>query len=137
MLLLKPIMYLGGSLITVINSLPLPWKMKLAWARFLYLLSVKMTGSFPSIWNFVESQNVTYRMGKGESSYQPILQLQKILKYCSDCEIPVEEIREVVALSESEHVPDSRLAFYIARKFFDDERATKVLRISARDSQTW
>ena len=130
-------MYVGGTCITAVNALPLPWRIRLSWARFLYFLSVRVTGRFPSLWRFVESQNVAYKMGKGELSYQPILQLQKVLECCSECGVPPEAVSEVVALSELEQIPDYRLPSYIANKIFNEERASELLKISGRDSQTW
>ena len=137
MFFLRSLMYIGGTLVALISALPLPWRVRLGWARFLYSLSVKTTGHFPSIWKFVESQNVTYEMGKGEASYQPILQLERVLEYSSVCGISVERMKKLLELSELEQIPDSNLGPYIAKGLFDEETARIVVRISASDPQTW
>ena len=131
-------MYIGGTLITLVNLLPLPWGVKLGWARVLYLLSVKSTGLFPSIWNFVESQNIAYEMGKqDESSYRSILQLQKVLEYAASCNISIERLRNILKEAESSRISYTHLGTYIANRLFDEETAKRVLKISHSDSQTW
>lgn len=138
MSLLKPLMYVGGTLATLVNLLPLPWCARLGWARFLYFLSVKTTGLFPSIWSFVESQNIAYKMGKQDaSSYQSILQLQKVLEYSASCNIPIRRLRKILQEYESSQSSHTHLGTYIAHRLFDEETAERVLEISHSDSQTW
>jgi len=135
--LLKLVAYSAGAVIAYVNILPIPWSARLSWARFLYRVSIKTTGYLPWVWRFVESQNVAYEMGKRERSYQPILQLQKVLEYSSVSNISAERMKAVVVQAESEEIAESDLGHFIANRLFCEETAKRVLKISPKDSQTW
>jgi len=97
----RAIMCVGGTMLSAVNLLPMPWPLRLVWLRFVYFLTVKGTLLFPSILGFVEGQNVAYRMGKQEGErYESMVQLEKVLESAESSHVSIDRISESLAQAE-------------------------------------
>jgi len=121
-------MLIGGTGISMVNLLPLPWSLRLLWLRLLFFITVKGTLLFPSTLQFVTAQNEAYRMGKqqGESN-QSFMRLEGVLQSVSLREIPVERVRDAFEQAEQRGVAPEQLARFMAQAIFDQETAEGVL----------
>jgi hypothetical protein len=132
--LLRGVMLIGGTAISMVNLLPLPWSLRLVWLRFLFFLTVKGTLLFPSTLRFVVAQNEAYRMGKqhGES-LESFVQLEKILEHTSLQKIPLDRVRGALKQAEDGRIPPEQFGAFIARAIFDQPTADRLLEASLQD----
>lgn len=136
--LVRNVMLLGGTTLAFLNVLPSPWWLRLGWAKFLYWLTVKGTFIFPSIFEFVQAQNLNYGIGKQRGqSLSSILQLQKVLEHLESREIPLEEIRRILGSAGTAGESVEGLARFLAKSAFGNEEGATVLRTTSDDRQTW
>lgn len=129
--LLRGVMLTGGTVISMVNLLPLPWSLRLLWLRFLSFLTVKGTLLFPSTLQFAIAQDEAYEMGKrrGES-LESFVQLEKVLESVSSQNIPIDRVRGVFEQAEDVTIPPEQLAAFIARAIFDQATAEGLLEAS-------
>lgn len=134
--LLKSVMLIGGTVISIVNLLPLPWSLRLLWLRFLSFLTLKGTLLFPSTLQFAIAQNEAYGMGKqhGES-LESFVQLEKILESASLQEISIGRVREVFEQAEDRKIPAEQLGAFIARAIFDQAMAERLLKASLQETR--
>jgi hypothetical protein len=133
---MKEIMLLGGTVLSMINLLPLPWPLRLLWLRFLYFLTVKGIFLFPSILSFTEEQNTIYKMGKQEGEeYESMVQLEKVLEYVDSKRISINCVQEAIDRAEAETIPPEQLGAFIARTTLDLPTAEQVLKASLRSTR--
>jgi hypothetical protein len=127
-------MLTGGTVISMVNLLPLPWSLRLLWLRFLSFLTVKGTLLFPSTLQFAMAQNEAYGMGKqhGES-LESFVQLEKILESVSLQKISIDRVRGVFEQAEDERIPSEQLGAFIARAIFDQATAERLLKTSLQE----
>lgn len=134
--LLKSVMLIGGTVISIVNLLPLPWSLRLLWLRFLSFLTLKGTLLFPSTLQFAIAQNKAYGMGKqhGES-LESFVQLEKILESVSLQEISIDRVREVFEQAEERKIPAEQFGAFIARAIFDQAMAERLLKASLQETR--
>jgi hypothetical protein len=127
---------LGGAVFTIFNLLPLPWRLRVQWMKFLYLVTAKGTQLFPSLLTWTKQQNMVYKMGKQEGEgYESLVQLERILEYLEQARIPIREIKQAVQQAEREAVPHEQIAAFIARVILDPLTAERVLRESLQGAR--
>ena len=127
-------MLTGGTVISMVNLLPLPWSLRLLWLRFLSFLTVKGTLLFPSTLQFAMAQNEAYGMGKqhGES-LESFVQLEKILESVSLQRISIDRLRGVFEQAEDERISQEQLGAFIAQAIFDQATAERLLKTSLQE----
>ena len=129
-------MFFGGTVLSMVNLLPLPWPLRLLWLRLLYFLTVKGTLIFPSILGFAEEQNVAYRMGKQEGEeYESMVQLEKVLEYMDSKGIPIHRVKEALERAQAETTPPDQLGVFIARAILDPLTTERVLKTSLQSTR--
>lgn len=136
--LTRKLMLVGGAMIGFINVLPLPWFLRLSWAKFLYWLTVKGTLRFPYLFAFVQSQNIAYGIGKQRGESLPsILQLEKVLESLESDNVPLDRIKELLHSGAGSGVTPEALPQFIASSVYGREEAKRIMRTTSRDRQTW
>lgn len=64
---------LGGTLISFITILWMPWKLRIMWAKLVYKITYVNPKTNPIYMNFIEESNDKYQMGKRtKDSYKNI-----------------------------------------------------------------
>ena len=130
---MRGLMRLGGTLLSMVNLLPLPWPLRILWLRLLYFLTVQGTLVFPSLLSFVEEQNVVYKMGKQEGEqYESMVQLERVLEYIDAEGIPIPRVREALERAEAQETPPEQLGIFIAQAILDPLTSERVLQSSLR-----
>ena len=130
---MRGLMRLGGTLLSMVNLLPLPWPLRILWLRLLYFLTVQGTLIFPSLLSFVEEQNVVYKMGKQEGEqYESMVQLERVLEYIDAEGIPIPRVREALERAEAQETPPEQLGIFIAQAILDPLTSERVLQSSLR-----
>ena len=137
-LVLRSLMFTGGTVLAFLNLFPLPWSLRLSWAKFLYWLTVKGTFLLPSIFAFVETQNLAYGMGKQRNqSLSSILELEKVVTHLESGRVSLDEIAQMLGSAEARGISAEELPRFLAQRAFGIDEGTKVLRMTAQDRQTW
>jgi hypothetical protein len=132
----KLILVFFGLLFSIFNMLPIPWRLRIAWLKFLYFLTDSGTRIFPAILEWMKVQNTTYKMGKqtGEE-YESIVQLEKILEYLEKSGVSPHQVSQAMSLAEKEAVPPSQLGAFLAQETLDPSTATQALRKSLESAR--
>jgi len=137
-LVLRSLMFTGGTVLAFLNLFPLPWSLRLSWAKFLYWLTVKGTFLLPSIFAFVETQNLAHGIGKQRGQSLPsILEFEKVIRHLALRQVSFERMREILRSAELRRIQDEALPQFVAELAFGREEAKRVLRTTSRDAQTW
>jgi hypothetical protein len=125
---MRYIMFLGGTALSLVNLLPMPWRLRLLWLRFLFYLTVKGTLLFPSILGFVEEQNSVYKMGKQQGEgYESLVVLEKVLEHLESEGVSPRRLRQVFEQGEAQGVPPEQLGVFLAQETLGAEHAKQVL----------
>ena len=125
-----------GAVSLLVNLLPLPWRLRLLWLRFVYFLTVKITLLLPSTLDFAQAQNATYKMGKQKGEdYESMVQLEEVLEYIELAGIPIQQLTEALERAEAKSTPPEQLGAFIARAILDPLTAEWLLKASLRSTR--
>lgn len=58
--ILRRIMFIGGSIVSIITILPRPWCVRLAWDRLLYFIVKSAKKKFRYVFEFKETENMRW-----------------------------------------------------------------------------
>jgi hypothetical protein len=124
----RTLLLVAGVVFSTINMLPMPWRLRVLWMRFLYFLTSRGTSWFPGILSWIQHQNIAYRMGKqaGED-YESFVQLEVILKQLEALEIPPQHVKQALAQAEAGGIPFESYGAYIAQAVLEPPLASRVL----------
>lgn len=101
-----------GFILALPTTMPLPWRIRCTWARVLTFGRNITIWCFKkeSIHEFVEAQNIEYRLGKQDFGlYDSIKQLEMILEFMEKKGIPFDQFKSIVEFVEKENVSFEQL----------------------------
>ena len=127
----KMLLLIAGALFGLFNMLPIPWRVRVLWMRFLYFLTWQGTRWFPGILSWTQRQNITYRMGKqsGED-YESIVQLEEVLKRLESLGVPPQQVKLALDQAEAAGVAYEAYGAYIAQAVLEPADAHLILQES-------
>jgi hypothetical protein len=133
---MKAILVFFGLCFSLFNLLPMPWKLRILWWKFLYFLTDSGTRIFPAILEWTKTQNTRYKMGKqsGEE-YESIVQLEKILQTLEGLNISPLQVARAVQIAEQEGIPPSEWGAFLAQQTLDPQTASRALRQSLQSTR--
>ena len=127
----RTLLMAAGAVFSLFNMLPIPWRLRVLWMRFLYFLTSRGTRWFPGILSWIQNQNITYQMGKqsGED-YKSFVQLEEILKQLETLEIPPQRVKQALTQAGAAGIPYEAYGAFIVRAVLEPTAANRVLQES-------
>lgn len=125
----RTVLLFAGVAFSVFNMLPIPWRLRTGWMRFLYFLTSKGTLWFPGVVSWTHRQNIAYQMGKqsGED-YESIVQLEMVLKELEKLGVPPQQVKRAVEQAEAENLSYEAYGAFITQAILETAAAQQVLR---------
>lgn len=128
---MKLLLIIGGFLFGVFNTLPLPWRLRVWWMRFLYGVIAICTQLFPSILSWTQKQNMRFKMGKQEGEdYESLVLLERVLEFFQKNGISPQQVKQAVDQAEALSVPSEQMGSFLARAVLDPLTADRVIKTS-------
>jgi hypothetical protein len=133
---MKTALKILGFIFGVFNTLPLPWRLRVLWMRFLYDFIFMGTNLFPSILSWTNKQNSRYKMGKQQGEdYESLVLLERVLQYFEKTEVPIPNIQQAVTRAEAENVPPEKWGAFLAQVILGPLEAERVLKAAFADGR--
>ncbi len=127
--MMKNVLKILGFSFGIVNSLPLPWRLRVWWMRFLFEFINWGTNLFPRILSWMKHQNMVYKMGKQQGEdYESLVQLEKVLQYFEQTRVPLTSIQRAVERAESENIPSEQMGAFLAGVILEPGEAERVLK---------
>lgn len=100
-------MLIGGTLVSVITILPLPWRVRLAWARLLHFAVKRAKRKIPYIFEFKETENIMYGLGiQSQGDYASIEKLESTLRQADVQNLPIEKLGRIIECTKTQSRED-------------------------------
>lgn len=97
-------MLIGGTVISMITILPLPWRVRLVWARLLHFVVKSAKRKYPYIFEFKEIENIRYSLGiQSHGDYASIEKLELILEQADVQNVPIEKLRFILECAKTQN----------------------------------
>lgn len=130
---MKVLLMIGGYLFGLFNTLPIPWRMRVWWMRFLYEVIAFFTKSFPSILSWTQKQNVRFKMGKQEGEdYESLVVLERVLEFFEKNSVTPQQVQRAVEQAETSGVPSEQMGIFLSRAVLDPLVADRVIKDSLK-----
>lgn len=101
--ILRRIMFIGGSIVSIITILPLPWRVRLAWARLLHFVVKSAKKKFRYIFEFKETENMRWGMGiQTHGDYESIEELESILERADVQNLPLDKLKFILECAKTQ-----------------------------------
>lgn len=122
-----------GSIVGMISSLPMPWKLRVGLAAFLDKTLSLILRIFPQIYQFIIGQNRRYEMGKQHyGEMQSIMEMEVLMRELDAQGVTPEQLKTTISKAEEENIGNIEFPRFIAKEIFGEERTKQFFhRLSA------
>ena len=103
--LLKSIMVFLGFFFGIINSLPIPWRLRLMWGKFIYLIMDMSSKWMPFFTDYLQKADIDYKRGEPQENRDKAAHDFKNLIQSLELNlIPIEKIADALKMLDEKNV---------------------------------
>jgi|LGOV01.1.fsa_nt_gb hypothetical protein len=113
---LKRTAMVAGFILAIVTILPVPWRVRCAWARTLALSRSIIFRIYKptSFHGFLEAQNIEFNLGKQEfGAYESFKRFESILEFADNRDISFNQLKSLLEFTEKQNISLNQLKSFL------------------------